>query len=79
MFERRQYEAVARVVGEYLGHATHGEGVSLGEEDLTARFITLFKIDNPRFDSEKFIKAVNKVNVTPRAVRVRKEGEEGRN
>jgi len=71
MFERRQYEAVARVVGEYLGHATH--------EDLITRFITLFKIDNPRFDSEKFIKAVNNVKVTPRVIKVRKEEEEGRN
>ena len=79
MFERRHYEAVARVVGEYLVQDTMSSVPYTRHDDLVDRFVILFEIGNPRFDSEKFIRAVNKVKVTPRVVRVRKDGEEGRN
>ena len=75
MFERRHYEAVARVVGEYLPHATRSrDGVVQADtrrDDLISRFVTLFEIGNPRFDSDRFIEAVNRVK--PKVILSRKE------
>jgi hypothetical protein len=65
MFERRHYEAVARVIGEYLPHATQSENGAIQadtqRDDLIHRFVTLFEIGNARFDSDRFIEAVNRV------------------
>jgi len=75
MFEKRHFEAVARVVGEYLPHATRDEDGKVYadsvRDDLVYRFVTLFEIGNPRFDSAKFIDAVNRVK--PKVILPRKE------
>ena len=76
MFERRHFEAVARVVGEYLPYATQDEDGKVyadsDRDNLIDRFVRLFEIGNDRFDSEKFVEAVNRVK--PKVIIPRKEG-----
>ena len=77
MFERRHFEAVARVVGEYLPYAIRDEEGGIyadpARDDLILRFVTLFEIGNPRFDSATFMDAVNRVKPQVIIARKRKE------
>ena len=52
MFQRRHYKAIAKILAKYRNT---GRNLNPIVED----FITLFVIDNPYFDIQKFREALN--------------------
>jgi hypothetical protein len=63
MFERRHHEAIASVIGkiDYTASRESLIGNPVGvRESIIELFINLFKVDNPQFTSERFVKVIAK-------------------
>lgn len=62
LFQQRHYEAIAEVLGKAKAltscyYSGASDGVTLAAE----RLVSLFMVDNPRFDAGRFYRAFNDV------------------
>ena len=60
MFERRHLKEIAKVIGSLEYDNTtdmFGNSITV-REHLIERFVNLFEVDNPRFNSERFVEAI---------------------
>ena len=62
MFEKRHYDQVAAVIGKLVyGNTTDAMGKTIRvREHLIEDFITMFREDNPKFSSARFVEAIAK-------------------
>lgn len=58
MFQKRHYEAIAKLLGNALGKSDGSEPSEIRE--LSYRFADRFDADNPNFDRGRFLDAVYK-------------------
>jgi hypothetical protein len=53
MMTRKDYVSVAKILNDAIN------GVLDSEEEVIQAFVEMFEADNPNFDADKFVEAVN--------------------